>query len=198
MVHSAYSFKDTYWNKVRVEANIKISDIAKLLGAKYSTTGAYFSGMLMPPDEVIKTLCEFFDIDIAFGTNEFDKAHKAYDAIHKRELKYTARKKKVKATPINQPDIFEKCEEIPEPDSNETDILTEETEVVKSSNEMVGYKTYSDVMRILYGVVSYDEFNRFSSKLILEDSESALKYAYALVDFDTFKRLAKAIDEAGC
>ena len=62
------------------EASYK--DLAEMLGKPYSTVRAYFSGFVMPDDEVIKFFCKYYNVDRARGYAEFVKIHEAWGANH--------------------------------------------------------------------------------------------------------------------
>ena len=78
------TFKDTFWSRKRVENNITVVELSKLVKCSRATTGAYFTGFLMPSDDTIKILCDFFDVDFIQGKREFINAHKKYDVDYKR------------------------------------------------------------------------------------------------------------------
>lgn len=64
------AFKNTYWNNLRVERNIKIQEIADYLNVSLSAAGAYFSGQLMPKELQITQLCGLFDVPVDTGRTE--------------------------------------------------------------------------------------------------------------------------------
>ena len=80
----ARTFKDTFWGRLRVQNGITVREIADLLGMKEGYVGMLFTGQRMPTDDTIKTLCEFFSVDILTGTQEFKNAHRAWDAEYER------------------------------------------------------------------------------------------------------------------
>lgn len=102
---TARTFKDTFWSKKRVENDITVVELANYLNRSRAITGAYLTGFAMPDNDVIKALCNFFDVDLFEGKKEFENAHKRYFAEHNRTLKARATKKvttqtKKKETPV--------------------------------------------------------------------------------------------------
>lgn len=178
----AYAFKDNFWNKKRIEGNYKISDMAELLECPYSTAGAYFGGVMMPREDAIKKLCEFFGVDEIEGTREFLNAHKAYDAEKQkgRKLKIKAEEPEpTKTTPIKQLDTFEKVEEpkAPEP-------------ITRKDKKDIDY---SSVFEIVYGKLSFSDYAEFTTSLQYHSLTSALQFIYGKVDFATYTEVYKGI-----
>lgn len=85
------AFKDTYWNKLRVERGIKVSEIAKAINFSKGITGMYFTGQRVPTEETCKLICEYFEIDPTIGMREFIKAGNAWDAEHHRMMKFRSK-----------------------------------------------------------------------------------------------------------
>lgn len=173
--HYAHTFKDNFWSKKRVEANITIKEIAELLHCKYSTAGAYFTGILIPSESDIKILCDTFNVDIIEGTRGFVDAHKKYDVEKKRTLKYSGKPKaETKVTSINNADIFEPiaCEEVAQKPE----------------------KDYTPVIKMVYGLVSFELYNEFIEAIMMYSPTAALEVIYGKVDFDTYKVILKELE----
>lgn len=172
----AHSFKDNFWSKKRVEANITLKEITQLLNCKFSTAGAYFSGFLMPSEEDIKILCDFFGVDVIEGTREFINAHKQYDTEKKRTLKCSSKPKaETKVTSINKTDIFEPiaCEEVAQEPA----------------------KDYTPVIKMLYSSnASFETYNEFIEGLMMYSPAVALKTIYGKVDIDTYNSIFKELE----
>lgn len=180
-------FKDNFWSKKRVEANVMISDIAELLKCKYSTAGSYLSGKSMPSEEDIKTLCDFFNVDIIEGTREFINAHKAYDAERKRTFRGTAKPpKKTKTTPINQVNIFEPVIDTSDAQETEEDNICIEPE-----------KDYTPIIKMVYEsrVLSFEAYNEFIDNLMLSGIEDAKKFIYNHVGYELFIKILKEFEK---
>ena len=195
--HTAFCFKENFWSKKRIEANITIREIAELLGVPKSTAGAFFSGILVPTESQTKTLCEFFGVDLIEGTREFDRAHKAHDAEHKRKLKYSAKKKPTKTTPISKPDTFEKIEET-KPINDLPKLPTEATTNTHKAPiiaDRIDEDCFKDITKELYGKLSFDDYNEFMRLIVMESNKSALKFIYGKIDFDTFVKITKRIEQ---
>lgn len=179
---NSYAFKDNFWSKKRVEGNYKISDMAELLECPYSTAGAFFGGYMMPNEEQIKKLCEFFGVDVIEGTREFLNAHKAYDAEKQKGRKSKVQAKKpepTKTTPIKQLDTFEKVEEPKEPEP-------------KTHKEPKNID-YSSVFKKVYGKLSFSDYTEFTMNLQWHSLTSALRFIYGKVDFATYTEVYKEI-----
>lgn len=146
-----YSFKDTFWSKMRVEAGLTLKEVAEAIGvSSEKTLGNYFSGQSMPSERMIATLCDLFDVNLLKGTQEFTKAHKAWDSERQRSIKY--RKDKPSTSP----------EESAESETGQPTIL----ELVYRK---VPYDVFikicqdsantRDILELIYGKVSCDVFN---------------------------------------
>lgn len=95
MGKSAFARKDTFWNKLRVEKGLTTKEIGELINEDGKKISAYFTGFLMPEENVIRELCDLFDIDYHTGNLEFQHAHRQYKAEHHCTLKYSSRPVKV-------------------------------------------------------------------------------------------------------
>lgn len=167
----AFTFKNNFWSKKRVEQNVSIKDIADLLGIKTKTASSYFTGQQCPHEEQIKIICDFFDVDIIEGTREFINANKQYDATHKRVLQASA--KPVKAVKKTEKKTDKKVEIPP---------MTV-TGFVDSRNR---------VEKLVYGVLGYDDFQTFR-ECLYDGTGDPLRVVYGKVDVDTFKIIEKAL-----
>ena len=166
----AHSFKDNFWCKKRVEANITLKEVAELLKCKQSTAGAYFTGFLMPSEEDIKTLCDFFGVDVIEGTREFVNTHKKYDTEQKLTLKYNSRPEKPEKTiRVNEP------EEVKPNDTKERDY----TEVIK-----LAYDTHT---------LSFEEYNQFIDMLMCNYGDP-ISFVYGKIELKAFKEIERLLE----
>ena len=85
------TFKDNFWSLRRVEKNVKIHELAELIGKGEKQTGMYFSGQLMPPPNIIQALCDLLDVSFNEGELAFQQAHRTWKAEHTRSCKATNR-----------------------------------------------------------------------------------------------------------
>lgn len=174
----AITYKDNFWSKKRVEQNVNVKEIALLLDAKYQTVSAYFTGQLVPHEDQIKTLCEYFDVDLIEGTREFHKAHRAYDATHKRTLVLSAKTKK-------------KIEQAKKPEPSWED---EPTPIEKVAQEIK--ERQDKIFGAVYGKVSYREYTDLMEQVILDEGDFDLaKWLYNRVDYETFNSIIKSLEE---
>lgn len=177
----ALTYKDNFWSKKRVENNMTANDIAELLGIKVKTASAYFTGQSMPSDDLIKDLCDYFEVDFISGKREFDIAHKKYDALHKRELKLSAKTKKK---------IEEAKKEEPAWDDEQTPV----EKVAEEIAEVVAIKT-DKVMEAVYKKLCYEDYKALMRFVVLNENADIEKWLYTKVDYDTFKEIEKILGE---
>lgn len=192
----AKTFKNNFWSKKRVEHNIKTQEIADLLGIKCKTASSYFTGQVVPHEEQIKTLCDFFGVDIVEGTREFENAHKHYDAERKRTMKATA-KPKPKTTPITEPSVFDL---IPTEEKLSTDCIVGGTMPEEECHCVEPEKDYTPVIKLLYdsGKVDFETYNEFIDHLMLEGEEEAKKFIFDHVNYDLFIKILNEFEKEDC
>lgn len=149
----AHTFKDNFWSKLRVERNLTTKEIADYLGEGEKKTSAYFTGFLLPDDNIIRQLCDLFDVDFNTGNLEFQHAHRQYVAEHKRTLKSSAKAMGKKNKTINTvDDVIESlygnlsCKEF---------IAIYDLIKGNESSDI-------DPRRIIYNKVDYDTYNRIN------------------------------------
>ena len=85
--NDVWASRDTFWNVERVKKGYKIKEIAELLDLKEKTASAYFTGFLLPDDDVIAKFCDLFGVDFMRGKGEFYRAHVEYKNAHDRTYK---------------------------------------------------------------------------------------------------------------
>lgn len=173
----ALTFKDNFWSRKRVEQNVKVKEIAELLGINYKTASAYLTGQAMPHEEYIKTLCEYFDVDLIEGTREFDKAYKSYDAERRRSLKLSAKTKRK---------IEEKIK--PEPKFEEPTSTEDVTEKIAERSDKLFEAVYGNLK-------DYKEYKAFVEYLVMHSDADVLEWLYWKVDYKTFKKVEQILEE---
>lgn len=153
----AIAYKDTYWNKVRVEKGFKLREVAEYLGIKLGLVGMYFSGQALPPDNTVHKLCEYFDVDYNSGQLAFQHAHRAWVAEHQRKPKVKAEKK---ADTSKSPQI-----------SSESLLDLIYGKVPRKDFQAILGDTMAvtDILEIVYGVVDRKTYTQIE-KLIQEDN----------------------------
>jgi transcriptional regulator with XRE-family HTH domain len=174
---TAYTFKSTFWNKKRVENNITIVELAKLFGVSRASMGAYLSGYLLPKDDIIKQMCEFFEVDPILGAREFRNAHNAWDAEKVKTLKASAgnrHKSQLNANEESEPTV-------PPVTVSEYKTITEDRAIC------------SDILRATYKKVDYDEYEKLSDYLF-NGTGDPLEVVYGKVDLKTFRTIEKALE----
>ena len=98
--HAAFARKSNFWSEQRVKHELKIGEVASMLGLGEKIMGMYFSGQSMPSDDVVKQICDMFDVPFEKGQLEFQHAHNTWKAEHSATLTYSSKKKK-KIKPAN-------------------------------------------------------------------------------------------------
>lgn len=69
-------YKDTFWNRLRLQKGIPTKQLAKMLGIKsVYFIYTWFSGQHVPSDNHIRKLCEIYEVDYEKGKQEFLDAH---------------------------------------------------------------------------------------------------------------------------
>lgn len=164
---------DDFWGKIRKESNLTIKEITELLeiNRSHKTVNQYFTGHLMPSDNIITRICNLFDVDFAVGKAEFIKLNKAYWG----DKCQTTKKANLA---------------IPEPTATTTEDKTPTTGTSLSANPI----TDKCVGRLIYGNVSYDEYNLI--KNIVGDNASVSdlpRLIYDKVDYDTFNKVLEIL-----
>lgn len=187
----AFGFKDTFWNTLRVNRGWKLKEVAETLGLNTQVVGSYMTGQNMPSERVIKLFCDLFDVDIVRGTSEFTKAHREWDAEHKRV--YRLHPNKTEATKTETPK-----EEVKDTHAEEVLAVAEqfnkkfETKEVKNEDKPLDYAVLEKadkILEMLYRRIEYREFaNCFRAILNGEDVRKAL---YGNVDYDTYNMIEK-------
>ena len=154
--HAPHARKDTFWNKVRVEKGLTLKEVGEYLHLTTTPVGMYFSGQLLPNDNIIRQLCDLFDVDFTTGSLEFQHAHRAWKAEYNPRLKYSA---KGKDTPA-----FEVKEDSKEQIQFVEDVLNKLYGVVSCSEFVACYLTIigatrdANISEILYGKVDYETY----------------------------------------
>lgn len=159
--------KDTFWNRKRVEKGVHIRELAEVLGCGVSTLGSFFSGQHVPNEKMIEALCTLLDVDPLEGTREFIKANKEWDTQRGQAYKVVVKQKV------------------------EEDTKPKDTEVLNTLVPITPVVASESVLEILYGKVSYDDYNAIESGILSEIEVLRLAYDSSKVDFDTFMKLIK-------
>lgn len=158
------AYKDTFFNKKRVESGLRISDIADYLGVSLAGAGQYFTGAQMPPEGVIEKLCELFDVDILVGTRELKKDNKVWVAEHKRKMLYQATATKHNPEPPKQAELTPIVEEAEE--SVVEEIILDDIVVSNNKVAILSEDECKKILGLLYGNVDYDTYSQIAKMLI--------------------------------
>ena len=173
------TFKDTFWSKKRVEANIGVRELADALGLKMSTLASYMVGVSVPPLNVIHDMCDWFNVDYVEGEREFIKAHKEYDAQRRgKSVKAFAKKHKVEAKTVES-------EPMEKEDNKQEDNKKEEPSMTDA------YKK-DKILRLAYSQhVPYD----FFLTLIDTSVDKLRETLYNKVDYTTYRVIERILDD---
>ena len=192
---SAITYKDNFWSRKRVEANVTMKEIAELLGINVKTASACFTGQLLPHEEQIMMLCDFFGVDPIKGEREFITAHKTYEGERKRIMKASA-KPKTKTTPITETSVLEP---VPTKETISADSLTAGTMPAEECKDccIKPEKDYTPVIKLLYNSrkVDFETYNEFIDHLMLEGEEEAKKFIYSYVNYELFIEILKEFEK---
>ena len=165
---------DNFWNRLRVERNIRYVDLAELFPhlKSFSSIGVWFSGQVMPRDEYIRVLCDFFDVDFDEGKREFQKAHDVWKSSKHANLRVTTGTSEIK--PILE--------------------VTGEgnARMVTTTGEGDASMRSSDIFELVYGKLPYDLFRKFCD-LVAGNDKNALELVYGKVTFEEFIIIQKVI-----
>lgn len=159
MSKSAFARKDTFWNKLRVEKGLTTKEISELINEDDKKVSAYFTGFLLPNDQIIKELCELFDVDYNTGNLEFQHAHRQYRAEHNCTLKYSSKSEKAHLGKKHKRQL------------NTVEDILESLYTVLSCSEFLGiYNALTgsadesiDPFAIIYNKVDYDTYKKIEA-----------------------------------
>lgn len=158
------TFKDTFWSKKRVEANMSIEELATAIGVKPATLGAWLIGCTRPKPDNIRALCDWFGVDYDKGEMEFERAWKTYDPQRfGKKVKTTA--KHIVTTPANT-------------------VCTVKSEVNMQDNDKL-----LEIKRLVYGKVPYEVFNAVENAQIDKVAETV----YGRVDYTVYKTIENIV-----
>lgn len=152
----AFSRKNNYWNDLRTANNVKFDQLAVLLDVSDSCVGNYFSGAVMPKNEVIKDLCDFFGIDFETGKNEFLKIHNSW--LVEQDKNKTVAEPEKRKRPVrisNVKDVVKffygklPCDEFLNLYNVITGTGSEGVDVLSSIYGTVDYATYNKIVNML-------------------------------------------------
>lgn len=165
----AHGRKDTFWNQQRVNAGVTYNDIARYLHCSPSLAGRFFTGILVPKDEYIDALCDWFGVDRILGEREFRKAAREWDTIHDGK-----KHPKLVAEEDNKIEI-------------EKPVEKENKVVVKTSTVFVKEQKAIDISglsRASFDIFDYDDFVAFTKILARKNSyEREEDFKDEIIDF---------------
>ena len=160
----------TFWNELRVAQGASIIELADTYGVSRGTISNWFIGKYIPPDNVISKLCTRFNVDVKVGQREFRKAHKQWVKQHGDD--------------IEQVSIFDTI--------TEADLATFDTpEPEIAAAEPVEEDTDVDLCRILYGKLSFEDYERF--RAAAQDGNDPVEFLYGKISFSEFNELLTLI-----
>ena len=165
-VKIATSLKDNFWSRKRVEAGLHVKELAGMLNMPYSTVGEYLSGQLIPPDNVIKALCELFDVNYDTGALEFQRANRAWKSMREHKDYKVINTNTLRAEAL-----------VPEVDKKEP---------------VIDYRT--KFLKAVYGCVSYEQYEELKHYVEVEGADT-LRYLYGKIDYDLYQRISSLLSE---
>lgn len=155
------TYKDNFWSVERVKKNLKITEVADMLGYKRGKVGMWFTGQIMPTDNEVAEVCKLFEVDFNEGQLAFQKAHLEWKAEHTHTLKYAG-----------------KC-------PTKTTTKSETLSLVSSINNI------AEVILALYGKLSCEAFLTVYNAVTSgkPDECDIERLLYSKVDFDTYQQI---------
>ena len=166
-----------FWTEKRNSAGVTNTDIREYLKLSKDTTtiAKYFTGEIMPKDDTIKAICNMFDVDFATGKAEFEKINADYH---------------------NKPQKTAEVANTVVPSVTVAPVVVPET-TTKKKSETIKPDINDDVIKCIYGEVSYDEF--FTIKDLIDSNtgdERLLELIYGKVDCDIFNKVWDIVNHA--
>ena len=159
--------KSTFWNQKRINAGVTYRDIGEYLHCSTSLAGRFFTGQVVPKDEYIDSLCDWFGVDRIVGEREFRNANRKWDTIYDGKI---------------HPKLEIDGEKKPEPK-----VEKREPVVVKTSTVFVKEKKTMDISglnRAVYRILDYDSFVEFTKLLARRKSyEREEDFRNEVIDF---------------
>ena len=169
--------KVTWWNRKRVECNIRYKDLVSAFDDVGSSSwGGYFSGQVMPSDGVIEKLCNFFDVDFDEGKAHFAEDHKEWVSEH-----HTAKQvAKSGAMEIEKKDAFFVRQRNTKPQEVEVEFTVVRTNTTSEQE--------ATLFSMLYGKVSYEVFSAFHDA-IKRGAGDPMELIYGAVSYDEYRQI---------
>ena len=172
----AKSYKDNFWSRKRVEADITLRELADVLKIKPNTLDTYFTGCAMPKDEVIKAICDWFGVPEIEGRREFLKARKAYDAQKEGKrvvvTSYTGANKEKTTTEVSKKTVDEK-----------------ENMNTSGATPMTKDEIFWEISKLVYGKIPNSVYHVLKS---MTEDEINISI-YDVVDYPTFKLIGQLL-----
>lgn len=158
--------KDNFWNRKRVENNVRYKDLVELYGGAQSKWGMYFSGQNMPNVMVVSKLCDLFGVEFNEGLEEFKKIHENWRAtngvrVYKTGTREKWSKRKMNDKQDTSVDIEPECKVIPKED------------ILKAVYKKVDYELFvklqeweGDILEALYNKVDYKTYEYIRTLIV--------------------------------
>ena len=171
-------FKDTWWNKLRVERNITYKELGQYFDVAYSTVGSWFSGQVLPDRYYIQSICDLFDVDYFEGEQHFieDNAKWKSERKHGKYIQSTG--KQEESTIQSRLRSRTTCEH-----KTKTEPKEKKVEVIAV-----------DVFKIVYGKISYELFLKFTD-LLASGEGDPMEIIYGKVTYAEYKQIEAIIQE---
>lgn len=160
-----FCVKDTFWNRLRVERNITLEELADYMGVSQSLINQWFTGALIPRDDDISKLCELFDVSMLEGTVAFQQANRQYVAGK-----------------------FDPCI------SNGQQEVSDKPKADKPMVVETPKTESSAVLDKVYGNIPYGDFVAFANAIESNDSD-ALSLIYGKVSYETYSYISSIINK---
>lgn len=189
----AYAYKqkntsETFWNLLRINNNLTLKELSELTGYKIGNLSLWLTGKYRPDDNVIKVLCDLFNVPFDEGKLQFEMGFNTY---HHRKI---GNEPPEKACEWVREDIEKYSPKKIEPAKKP--VVKEEEVKLEEKHTPVG----KSIFELVYGKLSFEAFDNLVTIMSLAEirpdvnfTEAILKEIYGKVDYDDYQLIMKLI-----
>lgn len=174
MPREGTSLQDTFWNRLRAKSGWSYKDLAETVGKSRSMIAQWFTGAIMPTNDSIQTLCELFGITYQEGYEGFADAHRAYSPKYGRAKSETVSEE--------QTSVHFTPRDVGDPSTIAT---------TKQKVKTVETDTSVSILRSMYGVLSYEDYEAVRRALL--ENKDPLAIIYNKVPYEQFMSIRSSI-----
>jgi len=150
------TYKDTFWNRLRVSRKLTGAKMAKDLGVYASSLYLWLNGSKMPPEKWIKAICKYFDVPLEQGRQEFKNAHSTWlSSKYNRVFCYSANEDVTQKTWV-----FDSEDKILESLYGKIDF-----DVFSEFELKFRQRLYKEAFSVLYGKLDFDTYYQIQTSI---------------------------------